>query len=195
MPQEISDADLDAAIGATPLTEGDIQARSQALHDAQDVWEKAQYLAVQKMPCRECGGTGQVSAGSFSDLCLGCEGTRLEVAPDAEPFDMPPFAVMRAAIGAYGDALALRGSRLERALPAPSTVPDLEAIIALKEQGLAQVQQLRQLAAAPQGRGVDPRQLPEAKRKTGFEGDGGLGDVEDAEIDRMVDDAEAKNRG
>lgn len=199
MPQPtISDADMDAAIGATPLSDNDLRERSQALSDAQDLWEKAAYLSIEKIPCRECGGSGRVSGGTFGDMCVACEGTRVEEAPDAEEFPMPPFASMRAAITEYGNALADRDlpeghvAKKHLALPAPSTVPDLDAIKAVHAQGKEKVKELRAAQGRSQlgaGRGVDPRSLPEGKPDSGFEGDGNLGDVEDAELDEMEDNA------
>ncbi len=196
MPQPtITDAEMDAAIGATPLTEDNLRERSQALSDAQDTWEKVAWLSTEKIPCRECGGTGRVGSGSFGDVCVSCMGSRLESAPDAEDFQMPPFVELRAAITAYGNALADRalpdGHRAKKqlALPAPGSVPDLESINALHAQGKVKAKELKQLQLGAAGRGVDPRQLSEGKAASGFEGEGDLGDVDDAELDDLEDAA------
>lgn len=116
-PDGFSDADKEAI--ADMLTDDDLRDRSQALHEAQEKWEKLAYVTVKKIPCRECGGAGSVASGGFGDICVACMGTRLEEAPDAEDFEMPDFGKMRLAISAYGNALA------DLALPDPEALHKL----------------------------------------------------------------------
>lgn len=181
--------DADVADVVSKLTEDDIRERSQALHEAQEAWEELAFLSTPKIPCRECGASGQVHGGSFGALCPNCLGERMVAAPGAEPIDMPDFRSLRAAIGAYGDALAFADHsdpKMRRALPAGSGVPTLESITALKKDAIAKSRQL-QIGGAP---GVfDPKQLPEPKPAKGLAGEGDLGEYDDAELDEMVDDA------
>jgi len=197
-PDKLTDAEMDAVLG--DLTDADLRDRSQALHEAQERWEKLAYVAVAKIPCPECGGAGSVGGGSFGDICVGCMGARVVTAPDAEDFEMPDFGGMRRAISAYGDALADRalpegtvvggprhGQTIRRglALPPASTVPTVEAIRAIEEQAKAQLKQLKGTPGV-----VPPAQLAAAKKAKGLTGEGGLDEYEDNELDEMIADAE-----
>lgn len=186
---QITDADVADVVAK--ITEDDIRERSQALHDAQETWEELAFLSIPKIPCRECGGSGQVASGSFGSICVNCNGERMVAAPGAPEFVMPDFRSMRAAIGAYGDALALsglpEGHPRRLALPAPATVPTLESIQTLQKQALDRCKQLQLGGGAP---GVfDPKQLPEARPAKGLAGEGDLGEYDDAELAEMEDAA------
>jgi len=189
-----SDADI-AEIG-----EEDLRVRLQALDDAQSTWEELAYLANPKMPCPECSGGGYVASGSLGDVCVRCGGDRVIDQPGGAKVDLEQFKPMRVALAAYGEALddrlfpddpdgarAKSGLRSRRnlALPAPATVPTLEAIQKLQADGEARVQQAH-LAGAPGI--VDPKRLKASKRAKGLAGDGDLGEYEDAEIAAMEDD-------
>jgi hypothetical protein len=188
--QEFTDKDIEDI--ASTITDEDLRARSQSLHEAQETWEELQFIATPKIPCRECGGAGSVQGGSFGSICVGCMGERMVAAPGSPKFDMPDFSGMRKAIGAYGDAIADRalpdGHKGKRhlALPAPASVPTIDAIQALAEQGLAKCRQLQ----AGGGPGVfDPKQLPEARPARGLAGEGDLSEYEDAELAELEDAA------
>lgn len=157
------------------LTEGDIRDRSQALDDCQETYEELAYLANPKMPCPECGGSGSVGGGIFDSTCVRCGGSRVLDVPGSEPMPMPDFRGMRAAIGGYGDALALGGPT-----PNPATVPTLESIKALHDSAKAHARQLTAGGSAPGI--VDPRLLKAPTRPSGMMGDGDLGDIPDAEL-------------
>jgi hypothetical protein len=187
---EITDKDAEDIVAT--LTDEDLRQRSQALHDAQETWEELQFLSTPKIPCRECGGSGQVSGGSFGSICVGCMGERMVTPKGAPSFDMPDFSGMRKAISAYGDALSDRalpdGHRGKRqlALPAASTVPTLELIETLGEQALSKARQLQ--SGRPPGH-FDPKQLPDAAPAKGLAGEGDLGEYDDAELAEMEDAA------
>lgn len=191
---QFSDADI-----ANILTQEDLRQRSQALDEAQTTYEKIAYISVPKMPCPECGGQGSVDGGSLSNICLGCDGARVVERPDAEPFEMPPFKQLRASISAYGDALADRDipaqlgdgrphpGKRNLALPAASTVPSLESLQQLKNDGLTKARQLKEGAAALER---EMRQLPAPQSAKGLRGEGDLGEYEDAELADMEDAAQ-----
>jgi hypothetical protein len=181
------------------ISDEDLRSRSQALNDAQEVWEEVAYMANPKMPCPECSGAGNVSSGSLGDICVRCMGSRVVDQPGSTGIDMPPFRELRAAITAYGDARADRalpegvviggpraGQPIRRrlALPAAATVPTLEQLQALRQQALTTA---RQLQGAP---GVVPKgELAAPKTSKGLAGEGDLSEYEDAELDSMQDDA------
>lgn len=197
-----TDSQFSADDIANILTEDDLRKRSQALDEAQTTYEKIAYISVPKMPCPECGGQGSVDGGSLSGICLGCEGARVVDRPDAEPFVMPPFKELRAAISAYGDALADRGipaqladgrahpGKRHLALPAASSVPSLESLQAIKTDGLARAKQLRE-GTADLDREL--KRLPAPKPAKGLRGEGDLGEYEDAELADMEDVAEKRS--
>jgi hypothetical protein len=164
------------------LTAGDITDRSQLLDDTQTLYEDLAYLANPKMPCRECGGSGQVDGGIFSSVCPMCEGARVRDVPGSDPFPMPDFATMRKAIGGYGDALALG-----EATPDANTVPTLAEIQALYDAGKAQAKQLTAGGSAPGA--YDPKLLKAPKKPSGMMSDGDLGDIPDAELAELEKDA------
>ena len=197
-PSTLSAAEIDAAI----LTDEDLRQRSQKLDEAQERWENLVYLSTEKIPCPECGGSGRVGSGSFGDTCVACMGSRVQESPDSDGpgFEIPPFAQLRAQITEYGNALADRelpaghlGKR-NLALPAASTVPTLEAITQLDTDARAKTRALKQLtAAAEHGRGVDPRQLPEGRIDRNISDEADLGDIDDAELDDMEENATNPN--
>ncbi len=178
-------SDQDKEDIVSQITEDDIRDRSQELDEAQEAWEELAYIANPKIPCPECTGAGSVSGGSLGDICVRCLGTRVIERPGSQPMEMPAFAQLRAAIGAYGDALADRalpmGHRGKRGLllPPPATVPTLEALQALRTQA---TDHARQLAAGDAPGLVDPKLLKDPKKAKGLVGDGDLGDYEDAEL-------------
>lgn len=185
--QQFTDADIESI--ASTLTDDDLRIRSQALHEAQETWEELQFVSTPKIPCRECGGAGQVAGGSFGAICVGCMGERMVAAPGATTFDMPDFSGMRKAITAFGNALADRAlpdghkGKQQLALPAASTVPTLEAIQILADQGLARCRQLEAMSDR------EIKQLPVAQPARGLAGEGDLGEYDDAELAEMEDDS------
>jgi len=199
MTEEISEIDTDtddtAAANAAAeeafasLTEDDIRERSQELHDAQELWETLAITSTPKIACPECSGRGSVGSGSLGDICVRCMGRRVIDAPGSAPIEMPPFAELRAAIGAYGDALADQalppGHRAKKnlALPAASTVPTMDALRKLGKDGLARSRQLadaRPLSALPAARDrVEGNDLTENEDT----------EIDDAELDDLEDAA------
>ena len=186
--QTFSDDDL------REITEGDLAQRSQALDDAQAHWETVAYLSQPRVPCPECGGRGVVTAGVFGDVeCVRCQGQRVIEHPGAEPFAMPPFAQLRAAISDYGNALADRAlpeyladgrkhpGKRHLALPPASSVPSLASINEIYAQGVAKAKALQ---AAPGI--VDGKLLGERKRRS--DDDEGAGDFDDDELDKQEAD-------
>jgi hypothetical protein len=146
MTDEIDDQDTTAADAAfASLTEEDLRVRSQELHDTQELWEELAYVKNEKIPCPECSGRGAVSAGSLGDICVRCEGRRVIDRPGSQPLEMPPFRELRAAITAYGNALADAAlpeghiAKRNLALPAASTVPTVDAITALRDDARKQI--------------------------------------------------------
>jgi len=180
MPQD----PLDEVEPATTLTEDDIRERSASLDQTQELWEELSYMANPKMPCPECGGQGALAAGSLGNTCVRCMGSRVIEVPGGHTLEMPPFATMRQALGAYGDALALRqlpeghkGRPQILALPAASTVPTLEQITILRTTGIEKARTLQGLPGV-----VPVHQLPEPKTPKGLAGEGDLGEYDDAEL-------------
>lgn len=175
---QFSDADI------ADISETDLRQRSEALNDAQEAWENLSFIATAKIPCHECGGRGVTAAGSFGDIeCPNCHGKRVVEHPANDPLVPPPFAMLRAAITEYGDALADRllpaGHRHKRglALPAASTVPTIDAIGEILKDTMTRAKALK---AAPGI--VDEKLLGEARKKR--EGDDG-GDFTDDDIDQQ----------
>jgi ssDNA-binding Zn-finger/Zn-ribbon topoisomerase 1 len=171
---------------AGAITEEDLRQRSQALHEAQESWEEVAYLANPKMPCPECSGSGSVGGGSLGDICVRCMGARVLEQPGRQAVELPPFRELRAAISAYGDALADRalpeghGAKKQLALPAAATVPTWKSISELTHQALVRA---RQLQGAPGV--VDPKLLEDRKTAKGLAGEGDLGEYDDAELADM----------
>jgi hypothetical protein len=169
------------------LTDEDLDQIAGDLEDANQLWEKVAYLSSPKMPCPECGGSGQVFGGSLGDVCPGCMGMRVLDHPGADLMDIPDFAGMRLALGAYCDA-----KRDGRALPPASTVPTREQIAELAKQAKAKAETL---PSAPLPAGIAAGQLAEPKKATGMLGDGNLGDVSDDELDEIeAEEAEIRKR-
>lgn len=192
-----SDQDQDEILAS--ITEHDLRERSQALDQAQEVYEELAYMTNPKMPCPECSGAGQVAGGSLGDICVRCMGARVIEQPGAAKVEMPPFASLRAAITAYGDALADRalpegrvvggdrhGQPIRRnlSLPPAATVPTLAQIQALTAEG---ERRAKQLAGATPGI-VARGELAEPKKSKGLAGEGDLGEYEDGELDQMQDE-------
>lgn len=195
--QEIQDA----------ITEEEIRKRAEGLDAAQTLWERARDRAIAKIPCPECTGNGQVYGGALGDHCPTCHGAR--VVPDdlAEaPFEMPPFAELRAGLTKYGDALTWihhglpsgltaagadpaaveRFRREKMTLPPASTVPTMAQIEDLTTTGKAKLKAITAAAPAP----ALPAPAPKAPR-TGFQGEGGIENTaSDAEVDELIADAE-----
>lgn len=176
------------------ISDADIAQRFKALDEAQETWEEVSYLANPKMPCPECGGAGAVGGGSLGDVCVRCMGARVVEQPGRQTVQQPPFAELRAALRAYGDALIDQrlpeGHRAKKglALPAPETVPPLADLQQLTKDA---INVSRQLAGAP---GLaDIKSLPEAKKAKGLAGEGDLGEYTDAELADM-EDAAKKDR-
>ena len=176
-------SDDDVAQVVSTLTDEDLRVRSSALNDAQETWEEVAYMANPKMPCPECSGAGSISGGSLGDLCVRCMGQRVVEQPGRQTVTMPPFAQLRAAITAYGNALADRGlpaghkGKRHLALPEASTVPTLESIQKLSEEALGKAKQLQ---GTP---GVVPDHLLQAPRD---HDDGGIEQTaDDAELDKL----------
>lgn len=167
---------------ADAISEEEIRKRSEALHDAQELWERAALRAIPKMPCPECTGRGAVIGGSLGDHCATCNGKRVvdDDASDIE-FPMPDFKALRDPLTAYGDALIHRRHGRAMALPPAESVPTLDQISALRAQGK---EMHRQLAA-----GAPPKlpALPSGDLdRSGLETEGGVEDTaSDAEIDAI----------
>lgn len=204
--EEFTNAEIQDAI-----SEEEIRKRAENLDAAQSLWERARDRSIAKIPCPECTGNGQVYGGALGDHCPTCHGTRVVADDLAEaPFEMPPFAELRAGLTAYGDALTWRRvglpsgltspdakpdaverfKREKMTLPPASTVPTPEQIEALTATGKAK---LRELAASapPAPAPALPAPSPRAARN-GFQEDGGMeSTASDAELDRqMAEDAE-----
>lgn len=187
-PETISDDDVIAS-----LSEADLRERSAALNEAQENWEEVASTANPKIPCPECGTAGNVSGGSLGDICPRCLGSRVLDAPGRTIVQQPDFRGMRAAITAYGDALADRllpsGHRAKKqlALPAAATVPSLESIATLNQQA---IDVSRQLAGAKPA--IESLQLQDPRKPSE---DGNLGDVTDADLDDIeIEDDSAPGR-
>lgn len=165
------------------IDDQELQRRSQALHEAQEVWEDLTYNATPKMPCPECGGRGEVYGGSLGGLCPRCGGARVVDVAGAEPPLVPPFAALRAAISAYGDWLADRAlpeahpGRRGLLPPPPESVPTMATLEGLRQTGLRRAQTLRSTGIMP---GAPHLELEAA----GAPSDD-LGAVTDAELDDL----------
>lgn len=70
-----------------------ILSRLRAVEFAEEVWQQAAYLAVEKMPCRECGGSGVIDGGSLGNICPECLGSRAEALAGQAPPPAPPPAL------------------------------------------------------------------------------------------------------
>lgn len=162
------------------LTDGDLRERSEALHKAQELYEELAFLKNPKMPCPECGGAGSTYGGSLGDVCPRCMGARMLDRPGGEDLEMPDFRKLRAAITAYGDALADKAlpeghqAKKHLALPPAESVPTPEEIEELASHAKEQARQLE---------GPDMSKLPAPAQRPAA----GLGGVSDAELDEMED--------
>lgn len=169
-----------------PIDDGVLDEIGEHLEEADDLWNKYAYLAVPKMSCPECGGTGQIAGGSLGSACPTCAGARVLDHPGAEKPDIPDFSGMRRALKNYSIALADQqlpaghpGKR-NLALPPASTLPRPEAIInavrVIKEAS-------KKLSA-----GTPALNLPEPKPNTaGALGDGS--DFTDEQLDEIEDES------
>lgn len=215
-PAAVAAADQPPAISAEftnaeiqdAISEEEIRKRAENLDAAQSLWERARDRAIAKIPCPECTGNGQVYGGALGDHCPTCHGTRVVADDLAEvPFEMPPFAELRAGLTKYGDALTWirhglpsgltapgadpaaveRFRREKMTLPPASTVPTADAIEALTATGKAKLKEIT--AAAPPAPAL-PAPAPKAARH-GFQGEGGIENTAgDAEVDELIADAE-----
>ncbi|MBT8454173.1 MAG: hypothetical protein KJO40_19575 [Deltaproteobacteria bacterium] len=185
--EELTDDEIADVVDS--LTEEDLRDRSHALNEAEGLYEEVAFLGVPKMPCPECAGAGQIVGGSLGDVCPRCFGRRVIDRPSADPIERPPFAELRARITAYGDALADRAlpdghqGRRNLALPPASDVPTMAEIQTIADKLKDQAKQL-------DARQLDGMQLAEPKKAKGMLGDGeeGLGDYNDAELDAMEEE-------
>lgn len=171
------------------LSDSELRERSQLLDETQELYEELAYLSVPKMPCPECSGSGGVYAGSLGGICVRCMGQRVIDRPGCDPIEQPPFAQLRAAITAYGNGVADRvlpdGHEGKRhlALPDPASVPTLDEIRTLRDEGKQRAKQLQ---------GIDPlagQQLAEPQEPRGLLAEEGeLGDYTDAELDEIEEE-------
>lgn len=193
---ELTDAEMEDIV--SELTEDDLRARSQKLHETQELYEELAYLANPKMPCPECTGAGNVSGGSLGDICVRCMGSRVLDRPGSPVVEMPNFAQLRASITDYGNAVADRAlppgedGKPHRAfkglaLPAASKVVTMEEIDKLYEHGQETAKKLQGQAPAVEGISLNPP----ASRQGLLSDDGDLGDYSDADLDEMEADMES----
>jgi hypothetical protein len=166
------------------ITGSTLDAIGADLEEGQEIWERYAYLAVPKMPCPECGGTGSVAGGSLGSACVRCNGARTLDHPGAEAPEIPDFSGMRTALSNYSIALADHalpdGHRAKKhlALPPASTLPRPEAIQKARD---AIKKASKQLAGAP------PMALPAPQQESrGSLGDGDA-DFSDADLDGCID--------
>jgi hypothetical protein len=151
--------------GEIEIDEATLRAISEELDRTQTLWEELAYLATPLMPCPECSGAGAIYGGILGDLCPNCLGQRVVAHPGAEPFQMPPFASMRAALSG-GVSAAL---------------PTLAQVRALAAEARTQAKAL--LAHGPRAAPA----LAQRKTAKGMLGDGGLDEYVDAELDALQD--------
>ena len=157
------------------LTEDDLRERSEALNEAQELYEELAFLKNPKMPCPDCGGSGSVYGGSLGDVCPRCGGARMLDQPGGEDLEMPDFRALRGAITAYGNALADQAlpsghqAKQNLLLPPADSVPTLEQLEALGERA----KELSRGLPAP-----DYSQLPPSRA---------AGQLTDADLDEMED--------
>lgn len=126
----------------------DIDDRLRELHEAQTIWERIEYLQTAKMPCPECGGSGQLYGGTLGNTCPTCMGQRMVDHPGADDIKVPDFADMRQKLSAAATArdqrLGLRAATERRlALPAAGSLPTLAEIRDLARQGHEQANECR----------------------------------------------------
>jgi hypothetical protein len=184
---ELTDDELADVVDS--LTDDDLRERSQALNEAEELYEELAFLGNPKMPCPECVGAGSVSGGSLGDICPRCIGQRVIDRPDSEPLKRPPFKELRAAISKYGNAMANaqlpagHDGKRDLALPAAASVPTLEEIKAIYSEGKALARQIGSGHALPE--------LQKAEKPKGMLGDGeeGLGEYTDDELEAMEKEA------
>lgn len=113
----------------------DLRALAEQLEEAEDLSNKMDYMDVAKMPCPECGGSGQLDAGSLGGQCPGCFGARFVDQPFSEPRNSfkPQLAALRHNFTAY--CHALDAHRVDPELPAPDaellpTTSEIAAVVA-----------------------------------------------------------------
>lgn len=103
----------------------EIDRRLQAVIAAEEMWAQARYLAVEKVPCRECGGTGTIDGGSLGSICPECLGSRAEpLAGQSRPVPTPPeVSNMRAQLIAAAVTVWDWRSKPEGPMPEPEMPP------------------------------------------------------------------------
>ena len=166
------------------ITGSTLDAIGTEIEEASELWDRYAYLAVPKMPCTECGGTGSISGGSLGGACPMCAGARVLDHPGADAPEIPDFSGMRRALTNYSIALAdlalPDGHRHKKhlALPAASTLPRPEAIQRARD---TIKEASKQLIGAP------ALALPEPKQDAmGSLGDGDA-DFSDEDLDNCID--------
>mgnify|MGYP001564626436 CR=1 FL=1 len=174
---------------ADAITADEARRRSEALHNAQEIWEDYALRATPHVPCPSCTGAGKLVSGSLGEICPTCEGKR--VVPDlaADPIEIPDFAALRAPLTRYADALAFRAVGKMAALPPASTVPSMQDIEALRTRGRTQLRALTAGGAPP-----TPALPAPASTPSSFSRDE-QGGIEDTVSDEEIDAIEAEITG
>ncbi len=173
------------------ITDGDLNQVAAAIEEADSLYQKYTYLAVPKMPCPECGGTGSIGAGSLGGICVGCMGARVVDMPGADEPDIPDFRSMRRALSDYSIALADQQlpdghkGKIGLMLPPASTIPKPAAI----EDMTQRIKQASKELTAGDGSNVGLlKGLPKPKPfAAGTLGDDGV-EYTDAELDDCIDE-------
>ena len=151
------------------LSDNDLRERAELLNEAQQLYEDLAYISVPKIPCPECSGAGQIYGGSLGSMCPRCLGQRVVDRPGGESLELPNFASIRARITAYGNALAdlalPDGHKMKGrlGLPAASSVPTLEEIQTIFDEGKDKAKELQNKEVEIGGVLADPEK-PKGKR-------------------------------
>lgn len=163
------------------ITEQDLDEIAEAVEEADDLHQRYMFLSVQKIPCPECGGQGNVYGGSLGNACPTCCGARMVDHPGSVQPQLPGFAKERAALGAYVRAQRNQGTKREVPLPLASSLPRPESI-RMRTTEIREIS--RRLGSAPQLKG----QLAEPKKQAvGSLGDGEA-EYSDEEIDACIEE-------
>lgn len=185
----------------TEYSDADVTEVAQAIEEADEVYQQVAFMAVPKVPCHECGGSGSTPNGSLGDGCLTCMGQRWLPAPHAnqvlKQLNLPDLVAMRAQIRAADSAL-----RAGAALP---PIPTKEAISKVHDDlgktsmQLGSGEPMPALAAAPGPKRIAPSDVELDDLEDGREpdlsahgsiGSGGIGRHTDAQLDDIEDAAE-----
>lgn len=107
-----------------------ILSRLRVVEAAEEMWQQATYLAVEKMPCRECGGSGVIDGGSLGSICPECLGSRAEALAGQAPPPPPALRSMRAQLldahkQVFNWHLAPQGEMPTPALPPWSAIEEV----------------------------------------------------------------------